>query len=33
VGTAFQAAGEIAQAGVTIGRLILKRAVSRLPRP
>ena len=33
LGTAVQAAGEIAQAGVTIGRLILKRAVSRLPRP
>jgi hypothetical protein len=33
LGTAVQAAGEIAQAGVTIGRQILKRAVSRLPRP
>jgi hypothetical protein len=33
LGTAVQAAGEIAQAGVTVGRQLLKRAVSRLPRP
>jgi hypothetical protein len=31
--TAVQAAGEIAQLGVTVGGQLLKRAASRIPRP
>jgi hypothetical protein len=33
VTTAVQAAGEIAQLGVTVGGQILKRAAGRIPRP
>jgi len=33
VATVVQAAGELAGIGVTIGAQIVKRAVSRLPRP
>jgi hypothetical protein len=33
VTTAVQAAGEIAQLGVTVGGQLLKRAASRIPRP
>ena len=33
VGTAVQAAGEIAQLGVAVGGQLLKRAASRIPRP
>jgi hypothetical protein len=33
VGTAVQAAGEIAQLGLAVGGQILKRAASRIPRP
>jgi hypothetical protein len=33
VTTAVQAAGELAQIGLTVGGQILKRAVGRLPRP
>jgi hypothetical protein len=33
VTTAFQAAGELAQIGLTVGRQVLKRAVDRLPKP
>jgi hypothetical protein len=33
VGTAVQAAGEIAQLGIAVGGQILKRATSRIPRP
>jgi hypothetical protein len=33
VGTAVQAAGELAQLGATVGGQILKRAASRIPRP
>lgn len=33
VTTVVQAAGELAQIGVTVGGQILKRAVSRLPKP
>ena len=33
VTTAVQAVGEVAQIGVTVGRQILSRAASRIPRP
>ena len=33
VTTAVQAAGELAQIGLTVGRQVLKRATDRLPRP
>jgi hypothetical protein len=33
VGTAVQAAGELAQIGLTVGSQILRRAASRFPRP
>jgi hypothetical protein len=33
VGTAIQAAGELAQIGLTLGTKALRGAVSRLPRP
>ena len=33
VSTAVQAAGELAQLGVTIGGQLLKRAAGRIPRP
>jgi hypothetical protein len=33
IGTVVQAAGELAQVGLTIGGQVLKRAVSRLPKP
>jgi hypothetical protein len=33
VTTAVQAAGELAQIGVAVGRQLLKRAANRLPRP
>jgi hypothetical protein len=33
VTTAIQAAGELAQIGLTVGGQVLKRAVKRLPRP
>ena len=33
VGTAVQAAGEIAQLGLTVGGQLLKRAAGRIPRP
>jgi hypothetical protein len=33
LGTVVQAAGELAQVGLTIGGQVLKRAVSRLPKP
>jgi hypothetical protein len=33
VTTAVQAAGELAQIGLTVGSQLLKRATSRLPRP
>jgi len=33
VSTAVQAAGEIAQLGVTVGGQLLKRAAGRIPRP
>jgi hypothetical protein len=33
VGTAIQAAGELAQLGLTLGTKALRGAVSRLPRP
>jgi hypothetical protein len=33
VTTAIQAAGELAQIGLTVGGRALKRAVDRLPRP
>jgi hypothetical protein len=33
VSTAIQAAGELAQIGMTVGGQILKRAVERLPKP
>jgi hypothetical protein len=33
VTTVVQAAGELAQIGLTVGGQVLKRAVSRLPRP
>lgn len=33
VGTVVQAASELAQVGLTIGGQVLKRAVSRLPKP
>jgi hypothetical protein len=33
VTTALQAAGEIAQIGITVGGQVLKRAAKRLPRP
>jgi hypothetical protein len=33
LGTALGAAGELARAGATVGAQVLKRAVSRLPRP
>lgn len=33
VSTAIQAAGELAQIGLTVGGQLLKRAVERLPRP
>jgi hypothetical protein len=32
VGTAIQAAGELAQIGLTVGGQVLKRAVKRLPK-
>ena len=31
--TAIQAAGELAQIGLTVGGQVLKRAVDRLPKP
>ena len=33
VTTAIQAAGELAQIGLTVGGQVLKRAVNRLPKP
>jgi hypothetical protein len=33
VGTAVQAAGELAQIGLTVGRQVFKRAANRFPRP
>ena len=33
VTTAIQAAGELAQIGITVGGQVLKRAVKRLPKP
>jgi hypothetical protein len=33
VTTAVQAAGELAQIGLTVGRQVLKRATNRIPRP
>ncbi len=33
VGTAIQAAGELAQLGLTLGTKALRGAVARLPRP
>ena len=33
VGTAVQAAGELAQLGVAVGGQLLKRAANRIPRP
>ena len=33
VTTAIQAAGELAQIGLTVGGQVLKRAVKRLPKP
>jgi hypothetical protein len=33
VSTAIQAAGELAQIGLTVGGQVLKRAVDRLPKP
>jgi hypothetical protein len=33
VTTAFQAVGELAQIGVTVGGQALRSALSRLPRP
>jgi hypothetical protein len=33
VTTAFQAAGELAQIGVTVGSQIIRRALDRLPKP
>jgi hypothetical protein len=33
VTTAIQAAGELAQVGLTLGGRALKRAVDRLPKP
>jgi hypothetical protein len=33
LGTAVQAAGELAQVGLTLGVQVLRRAISRLPRP
>jgi hypothetical protein len=33
VTTAVQAAGELAQIGITVGGQLLKRAAGRLPRP
>ena len=33
VGTAIQAAGELAQLGLTLGTKVLRGAVSRIPRP
>jgi hypothetical protein len=33
VTTAIQAAGELAQIGLTVGGQVIKRAVDRLPRP
>jgi len=33
VGTVVQAAGELAQIGLTVGGQILRRAVDRLPKP
>lgn len=33
IGTVVQAAGELAQVGLTIGGQVVKRALSRLPKP
>jgi hypothetical protein len=33
VTTAIQAAGELAQIGITVGGQLLKRTLDRLPRP